>query len=188
MPKRPQTPCGATFATRSYSRITQAPLALTGLCEPCHGAWAASLPARSNSASLSFAGTTVPGHLARAGFCARASATGGTCTCAFCSRRTCGRGILHGLCRAFCTCRTPLCFCVGWAGAGAFCTTCAGVSCTGCTGSTCAGASSLAAKLGLLQQGSRWILADICLALTGGFRSISNFVAGRRAPCSRRQA
>ena len=25
MPKRPQTPCGATFATRSYSRITQAP-------------------------------------------------------------------------------------------------------------------------------------------------------------------
>jgi len=42
-------------------------------------------------------------------------------------------------------------------------------------------------SLELLQQGSRWILADFCLALTGGFGSSSNFVAGRRAPCSRRQ-
>jgi hypothetical protein len=41
--------------------------------------------------------------------------------------------------------------------------------------------------LELLEQGFRCWLTDFCLTLIGGFRSSSNFVAGRRAACRRRQ-
>jgi len=42
-------------------------------------------------------------------------------------------------------------------------------------------------SLELLEQGFRWRLTVFRLTLIGGFRSSSNFVAGRRAACRRRQ-
>jgi hypothetical protein len=42
--------------------------------------------------------------------------------------------------------------------------------------------------LKLFQQGPRWCRPDFCLALMGGIKSGSNFVAGRCALFSRRQS